>query len=98
MKAARVLWCALAILIGSSSVAAQRFGDPALSHPVWFVDARLIANSGLGYRQPFWSLGISMELPVAKRVEFHADLWYSPDKNVTTDNGTQFLIKGTGLF
>ena len=98
MKATRLLWCALAILISCSSVAAQSFEDPALSRPHWFVDARLVANSGLGYGQPFRSFGVSAELPVVRRVEFHADLWYSPDKNVAANNGRQFLMKGTGLF
>jgi hypothetical protein len=97
MKTRCALWCALAILFGCSSVAAQRFEDPALSRPQLFVDSRLAVNSGLGYRQPFRSFGLSVELPVAKRVEFHADFWYSPDKKVITNDGTQFLMKGTAL-
>jgi hypothetical protein len=98
MKAIRMFWCVLAILLVSTSVKARQLKEPILSRTQLFLDSEIGGKSGLAYYQPSTNFGRAFEVPVGDRFEMEASARYSPDKKVITNNGNQLLIKGSGIF
>jgi len=60
-------------------------------------DAEVGSQASLGYKLPSAAFGPSLEIPVAKRMEFQVSSDYSPDRKAITNDGNSLKVSGSAI-
>lgn len=106
MHLKRNAWSVLAILLLSLTARAQdnpapqdatTTEDPAAAPVTFLLSGQIGGADRLGVVGPSTWFGPGVEIPLRKRVEFHASATYSPDHNVITHDGNGLSVEGTGV-
>ena len=91
----RIVLAAMALSVASVPMSAQE--SYADHRPRLLLDTEFGSESYLGYKLPSAGLGLSIEIPVAKRFELQASSTYSPDKKAITNDGQSLKVSGSAV-
>jgi hypothetical protein len=83
--------CLLYSLQASSQ---EAFAD---HRPRLLFDSEIGSQTSLGYKLPSTAFGPSLEIPVAKRMEFQVSSDYSPDRKAITNDGNSLKLSGSAI-
>lgn len=65
--------------------------------PRLLLGAEAGTHKSLGYKLPSSAFGPSLEVPVAKQLEFQADAFYSPNRKYITGGGQSLNVGGSTI-
>src|SRR5258708_17235057 len=65
--------------------------------PRLLLDTEVGTQASLGYKLPSTAFGPSLEIPVAKRIEFQVSSAYSPDRKAITNDGNSLKVSGSAI-
>jgi hypothetical protein len=63
----------------------------------FLLDAEVGSQASLGYKNPSTAFGPSIEIPLAKRLEFQASGAYSPDRKAITNDGQSLKVGSSAI-
>src|SRR5258708_24994394 len=95
MALVRIALTGIACLFYSLQVSSQEaFAD---RRPRLLLDTEIGSQASLGYKLPSTAFGPSLEIPVAKRMEFQVSSDYSPDRKAITNDGNSLKVSGSAI-
>jgi hypothetical protein len=95
MVLARIALTGIVCVFYSLQVSSQEaFAD---HRPRLLLDMEIGSETSLGYKLPSTAFGPSLEIPVAKRMEFQASSAYSPDRKAITNDGNSLKVSGSAI-
>src|SRR6266436_3225927 len=95
MALVRIALTGIVCLLCSLQVSSQEaFPD---RRPRLLLDTEVGSQASLGYRLPSSAFGPSLEIPVAKRMEFQVSSDYSPDRKAITNDGNSLKVSGSAI-
>ena len=65
--------------------------------PRLLFDSEIGSQTSLGYKLPSTAFGPSLEIPVAKRMEFQVSSAYSPDRKAITNDGNSLKLSSSAI-
>src|SRR5713226_1554685 len=65
--------------------------------PRLLFDSEIGSQTSLGYKLPSTAFGPSLEIPVAKQMEFQVSSAYSPDRKAITNDGNSLKLSGSAI-
>jgi hypothetical protein len=90
----RIALTGIACLFYSLQVSSQALAD---RRPRLLLDTEIGSETSLGYKLPSTAFGPSLEIPVAKRIEFQVSSAYSPDRKAITNDGNSLKLSGSAI-
>jgi hypothetical protein len=91
----RIALTTIVCLFHSLQVSSQEaFAD---HRPRLLFDTEIGTQTSLGYKLPSTAFGPSLEIPVAKRMEFQVSSDYSPDRKAITNDGNSLKLSGSAI-
>src|SRR5216684_625961 len=90
----RIALTGIVCLFYSLQASSQAFAD---RRPRLLLDTEIGSETSLGYKLPSTAFGPSLEIPVAKQMEFQVSSAYSPDRKAITNDGNSLKLSASAI-